>query len=55
MSRHQWNFDAVDDGFLLCNEVAEVDVGSALAGRAVTTAGLENNEVVARLAVGRAA
>ena len=52
---HQWNFDAVDDGFLLWNEVAKVDVGAELAGRAVTTAWLENNEVVARLAVGQAA
>jgi SAM-dependent methyltransferase len=48
---HAWNFDAVDDGLLLWNEAAKVDVGSVLAGRATTTAWLEGSEVVARLAV----
>ncbi len=48
---HQWNFDAVDGGLLLWNEAAEVDVGSALAGLAETTAWLEEHEVVARLVV----
>lgn len=52
---HQWNFDAVGDSLLLWNEAAEVDVGSALAGRAATTAWLENHEVVARLGVSQAA
>jgi SAM-dependent methyltransferase len=48
---HQWNFDAVDGGLLLWNEAAEVDVGAAFAGRAGTTAWLEEHEVVARLVV----
>jgi SAM-dependent methyltransferase len=48
---HQWNFDAVDGGLLLWNEAVDVDVGSALAGRATTTAWLEEHEVVARLVV----
>jgi SAM-dependent methyltransferase len=48
---HQWNFDAVDGGLLLWNEAAEIDVGAALAGRAETTAWLEEHEVVARLVV----
>jgi SAM-dependent methyltransferase len=48
---HQWNFDAVDEGLLLWNEAAEIDVGAALAGRAETTAWLEEHEVVARLVV----
>jgi SAM-dependent methyltransferase len=52
---HQWNFDAVGDSLLLWNEAATVDVGSALAGRAATTAWLENHEVVARLGVSPAA
>jgi SAM-dependent methyltransferase len=52
---HQWNFDAVGDSLLLWNEAAKVDVGSALAGRAATTAWLENHEVVARLGVSPAA
>jgi SAM-dependent methyltransferase len=48
---HQWNFDAVGGGLRLWNEATEVDVGSALAGRAETTAWLEEQEVVARLVV----
>jgi SAM-dependent methyltransferase len=48
---HQWNFDAVDDNLLLWNEAVEVNVGSALAGDAATTAWLEDNEVIARLVV----
>ena len=48
---HQWNFDVVDDRLRLWNDGAEVDVGSALKGRALTTAWLEDNEVVARLVV----
>jgi len=46
---HQWNFDVVDDAFLISNNAVEVNVGSALAGRAVTTAWLSENEVIARL------
>ena len=48
---HQWNFDALGDGLLLWNEAVEMNVGSALAGRATTEAWLEDNEVVARLVV----
>jgi SAM-dependent methyltransferase len=48
---HQWNFDVVDDALLLWNEVAQVNVGSALEGRAVTTAWISEGEVIARLVV----
>src|SRR6266705_3528408 len=46
---HQWNFDVVGDHLLLWNDVAEVDVTAALEKRAVTTAWVEQHEVVARL------
>ncbi len=49
---HQWNFDVVDDRLLVWNNAIEVNVGSALAGRAVTTAWISENEVVARLVAG---
>jgi SAM-dependent methyltransferase len=50
---HQWNFDVVDDdGLLVWNEVVRVNVGSALEGRAVTTAWISEGEVIARLVVG---
>jgi SAM-dependent methyltransferase len=52
---HQWNFEAADGHLLLWNEAAEVDVGSAIDGRAETTAWLEAHEVVARLLVPEAA
>lgn len=48
---HQWNFDARADRFLVWNGAAELDVGTALEGRAVTSAWLEGHEVVARLMV----
>lgn len=48
---HQWNFDVVDDNLLLWNNAMEVNVGSVLGRRAVTTAWIEENEVVARLVV----
>ena len=48
---HQWNFDAVDGSLLLWNNAAEVDVGSALGSRAVTTAWISEGEVIARLVV----
>ena len=51
---HQWNFDAVDGDLLLWNNAVEVSVGSALEGRAVASAWISDNEVVARLAVGSA-
>jgi SAM-dependent methyltransferase len=51
---HQWNFDVAGDELLLWNDSVEVNVGSALAGRAQTTAWISENEVVARLAVGDA-
>jgi SAM-dependent methyltransferase len=49
---HAWNFDTADGRLLLWNEATEVDVGAALGERAGTTAWRENNEIVARLAVG---
>lgn len=49
---HQWNFDVVEGRLVLWNDTVELDVGSALAGRAATTAWLEGNEAVARLVVG---
>jgi hypothetical protein len=48
---HQWNFDVVEDKLLLWNTATEVNVGSALEGCAVTTAWIEEHEVVARLVV----
>jgi SAM-dependent methyltransferase len=48
---HQWNFDVVDGSLLLWNNAVEVDVGSALEGRALTTAWISEGEVVARLVV----
>jgi SAM-dependent methyltransferase len=49
---HQWNFDAVDDSLLLWNNAVEVNVNTALEGRAVTTAWIERGEVIARLVIG---
>jgi SAM-dependent methyltransferase len=49
---HQWNFDVVDDSLLVWNNAAEMNVGSALEGRAVTTAWISENEVIARLVAG---
>jgi SAM-dependent methyltransferase len=46
---HQWNFDVVDDSLLLWNNAVEVNVGSALEGRAVTEAWIADNEAIARL------
>ena len=51
---HAWNFDTSEGKLLLWNEATKVDVGAALAERAQTTAWLEDNEVVARLAVSEA-
>ena len=48
---HQWNFDVVDDRLRLWNGAVERDIGSALEGRAVTTAWISENEVIARLVV----
>jgi SAM-dependent methyltransferase len=48
---HQWNFDVVDDSLLLWDNAVEVNVGSALEGRAVTTAWISQGEVIARLVV----
>jgi SAM-dependent methyltransferase len=50
---HQWNFDAVDGSLVLWNNAIEVDVGSALARRAVTTAWVSEGEVIARLVVSK--
>jgi SAM-dependent methyltransferase len=48
---HQWNFDVVDDSLLVWNDAVEVNVGAALEGRAVATAWISDNEVLARLVV----
>jgi SAM-dependent methyltransferase len=48
---HQWNFDAADGSLLLWNNAVEVNVGSALEGRALTTAWISQGEVIARLVV----
>jgi SAM-dependent methyltransferase len=49
---HQWNFDVAGDSLLLWNNAVEVNVGSALEGRALTTAWISDGEVIARLVVG---
>jgi SAM-dependent methyltransferase len=48
---HQWNFDVVDDGLVVWNEVLQVNVSSALEGRATTTAWISEGEVIARIVV----
>jgi SAM-dependent methyltransferase len=48
---HQWNFDVADGRLMVWNNAAAVDVGSALEGRAVTTAWVSGNEAIARLVV----
>jgi SAM-dependent methyltransferase len=48
---HQWNFDVVDDNLLLWNNAMELNVGSALEGRAATTAWISGHEVIGRLVV----
>jgi SAM-dependent methyltransferase len=48
---HQWNFDVVGDSLLLWDNAVEVNVGSALEGRAVTTSWISQGEVIARVVV----
>jgi SAM-dependent methyltransferase len=48
---HQWNFDVVDDSLIVWNNAVEVNVGSALEGRAQTKAWSSQGEVIARLVV----
>ena len=48
---HQWNFDVIGERLVLWSSARSVDVGSALEGRAVTTAWISENEAVARLVV----
>ena len=48
---HQWNFDVVGDSLLVWNNAVEVNVGSALEVRALTTAWISDGEVIARLVV----
>ena len=48
---HQWNFDVADDTLLVWNSAVEVDVGSALEGRAVASAWISDGDAVARLVV----
>jgi SAM-dependent methyltransferase len=48
---HQWNFDIVDGRLVVWNNAVEVDIGSALEGRAETTAWVSGNEVIARIVV----
>ena len=49
---HQWNFDVVENDLLVWNNAAEINVGSALEGRALSKAWISANEVIARLVVG---
>jgi len=49
---HQWNFDVVDDDLIVWNSAVETNVGTALGGRAATTAWIADGEVVARLVIG---
>lgn len=46
---HQWNFDVDEGRLLLWNNATRVDVGSALEGRAETTAWASEEEAFARL------
>ena len=48
---HQWNFDVVDDSLLVWNNAIQVNIGSALEGRALTRAWISESEVIARLFV----
>jgi SAM-dependent methyltransferase len=48
---HQWNFDAVDGSLVVWNNAVDVNIGSALEKRAVTTAWISQGEVIARLVV----
>jgi SAM-dependent methyltransferase len=48
---HQWNFDVLDDSLIVWNNASKVNVGHGLGARAVTTAWISQNEVVARIAV----
>jgi SAM-dependent methyltransferase len=50
---HQWNFDVLDDSLVLWNNAVKVDVGSALEGRALTTAWISQGEVIARLVISK--
>jgi SAM-dependent methyltransferase len=49
---HQWNFDVGYDSLIVWNNAVEVNVSSALEGRAATTAWISEGEVIARLVVG---
>jgi SAM-dependent methyltransferase len=51
---HQWNFDVVDDDLVVWNNAVQVNVGTALAGVAMTTAWITEGEVIGRLVVGEA-
>jgi SAM-dependent methyltransferase len=48
---HQWNFDVVDGELLVWNNAVEVNVSTALEGRATTAAWVAEHEVIARLVV----
>ena len=48
---HQWNFDVVDGSLLVWNNAVEVNVNSALEGRARATAWISQDRVLARLVV----
>jgi SAM-dependent methyltransferase len=49
---HQWNFDVVSERLVVWNDALEVDVETALDGRAAVTAWISDGEAVARLVVG---
>jgi SAM-dependent methyltransferase len=46
---HQWNFDVVENRLLVWDNAVQVDVGSNLEGRALTTAWISEGEVLVRL------
>lgn len=50
---HQWNFDVVDGSLIVWNNAVRIDVGTALEGQALVEASVKDDEVIARLVVGR--
>jgi SAM-dependent methyltransferase len=50
---HQWNFDVADGSLIFWNNAVRVDITAALHGEAAVEAWVEEDEVIARLVVGR--
>lgn len=48
---HQWNFDVVDGNLVLWNGAVQTNVGAALVDRATTTAWIDDDQAIGRLAV----